>query len=59
MSHLPAGHRKKTSYARCYTVLAGPFKSNDRYGKVYVVRDHQDGVVRLMGCKELEHLDDD
>lgn len=57
-SHVAAGRRKKTSYGRRYEVLAGPFRSNDRYGKVYVVRDGHDGVVRLMGHRELERLND-
>lgn len=59
MPGLAKGHRKTTSYGgREYEVLAGPFDTNDGRRKVYVIRDKGDGLVRLMGYKHFESLDD-
>lgn len=55
---LKRGHKKCTPYGRSYEVLAGPFKTNDGREKVYVIRDWHDGVVRLMGYKHLEGMED-
>lgn len=59
MPGLRKGHQKHTAHGRSYEVLAGPFDTNDGRNSVYVIREKDDGLVRLMAARHLEELYDD